>query len=265
MDPASLRCDFLKPRRRPHHLRGFHLRDRQQAFPHPPPAKTERGEKARQRSTRVGPGSAARMCRARGFSAAHKDRRGRSQDRRSRRPRRRAVQKDRHASAGARFRNFSFPRRRTRSSSCGQIFDTSLYDLALSRIKSRVSDVTGAYAELKADYRSKTALLRFEEFIAFGEQPSQDVLAQMDALAQADEARQERLQQTVDDANAVYLAALETLNREAQHNADVRKWQQAEAELTALRTRQPQIAALGGRVRAADQCAQPCRQGNARC
>lgn len=134
-----------------------------------------------------------------------------------------------------------------------QIFDTSLYDLALSRIKSRVSDVTGAYAELKADYRSKTALLQFEASIAFGEQPSQDVLAQMEALAQADEARQERLQQTVDDANAVYLAALEALNREAQHNADVRKWQQAEAELTALRARQPQIAALGGRVRAADQ------------
>lgn len=134
-----------------------------------------------------------------------------------------------------------------------QIFDTSLYDLALSRIKSRVSDVTGAYAELKADYRSKTALLRFEESIAFGEQPSQDVLAQMEALAKADEARQERLQQTVDDANAIYLAALEALNREAQHNADVRKWQQAEAELTALRARQPQIAAIGGRVRAADQ------------
>lgn len=134
-----------------------------------------------------------------------------------------------------------------------QIFDTSLYDLALSRIKSRVSDVTGAYAELKADYRSKTALLRFEEFIAFGEQPSQDVLAQMEALAQAEEARQESLQQTVDDANAVYLAALEALNREAQHNADVRKWQQAEAELTALRARQPEIAVLGRRVRAADQ------------
>lgn len=134
-----------------------------------------------------------------------------------------------------------------------QIFDTSLYDLALSRIKSRVSDVTGAYAELKADYRSKTALLQFEAPIAFGEQPSQDVLAQMDALAQADEARQERLQQTVDDANAIYLAALEALNREAQHNADVRKWQQAEAELTALRARQPEIAVLGGRVRAADQ------------
>lgn len=134
-----------------------------------------------------------------------------------------------------------------------QIFDTSLYDLALQRIKSRVSDVTGAYAELKADYRSKTALLRFEEFIAFGEQPSQDVLAQMEALAQADEARQESMQQTVDDANAVYLAALETLNREAQHNADVRKWQQAEAELTALRARQPEIAALSGQVRAADQ------------
>lgn len=134
-----------------------------------------------------------------------------------------------------------------------QIFDTSLYDLALQRIKSRVSDVTGAYAELKADYRSKTALLRFEEFIAFGEQPSQDVLAQMDALAKADEARQESLQQTVDDANAIYLAALETLNREAQHNADVRKWQQAEAELTALRARQPEIAALSGQVRAADQ------------
>lgn len=134
-----------------------------------------------------------------------------------------------------------------------QIFDTSLYDLALSRIKSRVSDVTGAYAELKADYRSKTALLRFEAPIAFGEQPSQDVLAQMDALAQADEARQERLQQDVDDANAIYLAALEALNREAQHNADVRKWQQAEAELTALRARQPEIAALSGQVRAADQ------------
>lgn len=134
-----------------------------------------------------------------------------------------------------------------------QIFDTSLYDLALQRIKSRVSDVTGAYAELKADYRSKTALLQFEASIAFGEQPSQDVLAQMEALAQADEARQESLQQTVDDANAVYLAALEALNREAQHNADVRKWQQAEAELTALRARQPEIAVLGGRVRAADQ------------
>ncbi len=134
-----------------------------------------------------------------------------------------------------------------------QIFDTSLYDLALQRIKSRVSDVTGAYAELKADYRSKTALLRFEESIAFGEQPSQDVLAQMDALAKAEEARQESLQQTVDDANAVYLAALEALNREAQHNADVRKWQQAEAELTALRARQPEIAVLGRRVRAADQ------------
>lgn len=134
-----------------------------------------------------------------------------------------------------------------------QIFDTSLYDLALSRIKSRVSDVTGAYAELKADYRSKTALLQFEASIAFGEQPSQDVLAQMEALAQADEARQESLQQTVDDANAVYLAALEALNREAQHNADVRKWQQAEAELTALRARQPEIAMLGRRVRAADQ------------
>ena len=134
-----------------------------------------------------------------------------------------------------------------------QIFDTSLYDLALSRIKSRVSDVTGTYAELKADYRSKTALLQFEAPIAFGEQPSQDVLAQMDALAQADEARQERLQQDVDDANAIYLAALEALNREAQHNADVRKWQQAEAELTALRARQPEIAVLGGRVRAADQ------------
>lgn len=134
-----------------------------------------------------------------------------------------------------------------------QIFDTSLYDLALQRIKSRVSDVTGAYAELKADYRSKTALLRFEEFIAFGEQPSQDVLTQMEALAQADETRQDRLQQDVDDANAIYLAALEALNREAQHNADVRKWQQAEAELTALRARQPEIAALGGRVRAADQ------------
>lgn len=134
-----------------------------------------------------------------------------------------------------------------------QIFDTSLYDLALSRIKSRVSDVTGAYAELKADYRSKTALLRFEASIAFGEQPSQDVLAQMDALAKADEARQESLQQTVDDANAIYLAALETLNREAQHNADVRKWQQAEAELTALRARQPEIAVLGRRVHAADQ------------
>lgn len=134
-----------------------------------------------------------------------------------------------------------------------QIFDTSLYDLALQRIKSRVSDVTGAYAELKADYRSKTALLQFEASIAFGEQPSQDVLAQMEALAQADEARQESLQQTVDDANAVYLAALEALNREAQHNADVRKWQQAEAELTALRARQPEIAVLGRRVRAADQ------------
>lgn len=134
-----------------------------------------------------------------------------------------------------------------------QIFDTSLYDLALSRIKSRVSDVTGAYAELKADYRSKTALLQFEAPIAFGEQPSQDVLTQMEALAQADEARQESMQQTVDDANAVYLAALETLNREAQHNADVRKWQQAEAELTALRARQPEIAALSGQVRAADQ------------
>lgn len=134
-----------------------------------------------------------------------------------------------------------------------QIFDTSLYDLALQRIKSRVSDVTGAYAELKADYRSKTALLQFEAPIAFGEQPSQDVLAQMEALAQADEARQESLQQSVDDANAVYLAALETLNREAQHNADVRKWQQAEAELTALRARQPEIAALSEQVRAADQ------------
>lgn len=134
-----------------------------------------------------------------------------------------------------------------------QIFDTSLYDLALQRIKSRVSDVTGAYAELKADYRSKTALLQFEAPIAFGEQPSQDVLAQMDVLAQADEARQERLQQDVDDANAVYLAALEALNREVQHNADVRKWQQAEAELTALRARQPEIAALSGQVRAADQ------------
>ena len=141
-----------------------------------------------------------------------------------------------------------------------QIFDTSIYDLALQRIKARVGDLTGQYSTLKADYRSQTALLRFDVPLTVGEQPSQEVLDCMEQLAAEDAQKSSNLQQAVNDAGSVYTAALNRLNLEKQHNDDVDKWQQATQALAVLTARQPQMEAMIARIRAAGQARAICEK-----
>ena len=133
------------------------------------------------------------------------------------------------------------------------IFDTSLYDLALTSLKSRVADVTGAYNDLKAAYRSQATMLRFEEPLTIGDQPSERALQTMEQLAQADEGAISALQQNVADESARYQAAVQRLNQEKQHNDDVEKWQQAGQALQALQAEKPTMDALAARLAAADR------------
>lgn len=134
-----------------------------------------------------------------------------------------------------------------------QIFDTSLYDQALQRLKERVGDMTGAYNALKADYRSQTALLRFDEAVAFGEQPSAEVLEKLSACSARDDAQLAQLAQAAEAAGTAYAQAVGALNAEKQHNEDVRQWQENEAARAALRTRALEMAALQARVDAVAQ------------
>ena len=69
------------------------------------------------------------------------------------------------------------------------IFDTSIYDLALQKVKSRVTDMTGAYNDIKTSYRSQAAMLRFSEPFDAGDQPSERTLNDMEALLASDAAQ----------------------------------------------------------------------------
>lgn len=134
-----------------------------------------------------------------------------------------------------------------------QIFDTSIYDLALQRIKSYVSDVTGFYNELKADYRSQVALLRFDETLNVGDQPSMKTLQQIESLVAADEAQSVQFEADVKDATSLYMAALERVNRERQHNEDVMKWQQTKQSIAALEGRASEVETVTTRIAAAER------------
>lgn len=133
------------------------------------------------------------------------------------------------------------------------IFDTSIYDLALAKMKSRVADVTGTYNDMKASYRSQTAMLRFAAPFAAGEQPSEMALQEMERLAQSEEGEIPVLQQKVADEDARYRDAVHRLNQERQHNEDVAKWQQAGQALQALHAQKPAMDALAARLTAADR------------
>ena len=132
------------------------------------------------------------------------------------------------------------------------IFDTSIYDLALQKVKSRVTDMTGAYNDIKTSYRSQAAMLRFSEPFDAGDQPSERTLNDMEALLASDAAQSKGLEQAVDDGTARYQADVQRLNQEKQHNADVEKWQQAQQALQRLQAQKPAMDAVAARVSAAD-------------
>lgn len=132
------------------------------------------------------------------------------------------------------------------------IFDTSIYDLALQKVKSRVTDMTGAYNDIKTSYRSQAAMLRFSEPFDAGDQPSERTLNDMEALLASDAAQSKGLEQAVDDGTARYQDAVQRLNQEKQHNADVEKWQQAQQALQRLQAQKPAMDAVAARVSAAD-------------
>ena len=117
MDPASLRCDFLKPDDDRITFVDFTFEISGKRFHIHRQPKQSVAKKRGSGRRELGQEALLECVGHEEFSAAHKDRRGRSQDRRSRRPRRRAVQKIVMLPQGA-FQEFSFPRRRTRSSSC---------------------------------------------------------------------------------------------------------------------------------------------------
>lgn len=136
------------------------------------------------------------------------------------------------------------------------IFDTGIYDLALSRVKERVSEMTGQYALLKANYQSQAAMLRFDQPLDAGEQPSAEALAAITALAAADAAQTAELANAAETARVNNEAALALLNKDQQHNEIVGQWRSVQDLLATLQGRQPEIADLRARRTALDQAVQ---------
>lgn len=136
------------------------------------------------------------------------------------------------------------------------IFDTSIYDAALKRLKERVSGMTGEYEMLKASYRSQAAMLHFDVPFAPGEQPSQDDLMQLRALAAAEVEKTSALKTAAESARLNHEAALALLNKDEQHNRIVAQWQEAEKAIEALKAREMEMAGLKARLAAAEQASQ---------
>lgn len=133
------------------------------------------------------------------------------------------------------------------------IFDTSIYDLALQRLKTRAHDINAEYTELKARYHSQASLLQFDIPIAIGEQPNEEALQHMRMCLMQEEALAATYHQVAEKANQSYLAALSKLNSERQHNEDVIKWQQAKKEWQTLEAQKDEMTQLSARIKASEQ------------
>lgn len=133
------------------------------------------------------------------------------------------------------------------------IFDTSIYDLALQRLKTYVSTLSAKYTDIKSQYYSQASLLQFDTPVSIGEQPNKETLQQMKLCLTQEEALTSSYRQTAEKANQTYLSALSTLNSERQHNDDVLKWQQAKHEWQTLESRKDEMAQLAARMAAAEK------------
>lgn len=143
------------------------------------------------------------------------------------------------------------------------IFNTGLYDLALQRLKGRVSKMSGDYERVRMQYQAQCAMLKAEAPIVCGEFPSVEEVEKIAQVAQSEEEKIIGFNQQVRQADMAYKMAIDDLNKQKQHNEDVRKWQEALAHKERLAQRSESINQLKQRVIEAEK-AEPVMAKEAR-
>ncbi len=128
------------------------------------------------------------------------------------------------------------------------IFNTGMYDAVLQRLKARAGKMTGDYDKVRVQYQTQCAMLKTEEPVQVGEFPSAEELAGLEAVAEAEQAKVGNLSEAVRTADAAYKSAIDTLNRQKQHNEDVLQWQVAVSRRQALEMQKDVISDIEQRL-----------------
>lgn len=161
------------------------------------------------------------------------------------------------------FQEFLISGTKEKSELLRNIFNTGLYDLALQRLKGRVSKMSGDYERVRMQYQAQCAMLKAEAPIVCGEFPSVEEVEKIAQVAQSEEEKIIGFNQQVRQADMAYKMAIDDLNKQKQHNEDVRKWQEALAHKERLAQRSESINQLKQRVIEAEK-AEPVMAKEAR-
>ena len=146
------------------------------------------------------------------------------------------------------FQEFLISGTKEKSELLRNIFNTGLYDLALQRLKSRVSKMSGDYERVRMQYQAQCAMLKADIAISYGEFPSTDEVNYLVQVTAAEEAKIADYSEQVQKADNAYKEAIDVLNKQKQHNEDVRKWQEALADKAVLEKRSADIQMMKQRV-----------------
>lgn len=146
------------------------------------------------------------------------------------------------------FQEFLISGTKEKSELLRNIFNTGLYDLVLQRLKGRVSKMSDDYERVRMQYQAQCAMLKAEASIAYGEFPTIEEVANLVQVATAEEAKIVVLSDYAKQSDAAYKNVLDTLNKLKQHNEDVRKWQEAVEHKNMLEKQGEKIRSLKLRV-----------------
>lgn len=134
------------------------------------------------------------------------------------------------------------------------IFNTTLYDQVLSRIKAQSQAMSKQYGDIKTQYQTSVAMLQLDdEGFDAGEYPSEKALDILKALLMDEEKKLERLDDELNVKNHNYKEAIDVLNRLQAHNDDVLLYEEAKEARERLLLQKNDIDDTKRRILAADQ------------
>lgn len=151
------------------------------------------------------------------------------------------------------FQEFLISGTKEKSELLRNIFNTGLYDLALQRLKGRVSKMSGDYERVRMQYQAQCAMLQADGPVVYGEFPSDEDVARLLQVTKGEETKIIVLNEQVQKADVAYKAAIDTLNKQKQHNDDVKKWQEAMSYKEMLEKRGDVIRMMKQRVEEAEK------------
>lgn len=151
------------------------------------------------------------------------------------------------------FQEFLISGTKEKSELLRNIFNTSLYDLALQRLKGRVSKMSGDYERVRMQYQAQCAMLKTDKVLTYGEFPSDEEVACLDCTVKDEENKIADFTEKVQKADVAYKMAIDAFNTQKQHNEDVRLWQDAVAQKAVLEQRGDAIRVMKERIKEAEK------------